>query len=233
MRKLGVSLVLLAFGAAGIAAGPAAAQIRNGNFDLQVPSNQAANGWISADIDSSGGWRDVGGSRGGVYILNAAGLVITDPMVGQVLTGLTAGHIYEISGEYASWYYNSRPLLVPSFIAKVDSQTTFIGESGELREWREFSFVFVATSTTATVTFQGEAFGTDNDFAVDNISMRTLECAPCPADYDLDGSITMADLSAFFRQWQEGDACADVDGDGGVGAADLWSFLDLFQAGGC
>ncbi len=233
MQMSGVSLVLLALGAAGFAAMPAGAEIRNGNFDLQVPSNQAANGWISADIDSSGGWRDAGGNHGGVFILNAGGLVVTDPMLAQVLTGLTEGHIYQVHGQFANWYYNARPLLVPSFIAKVDSQTTFIGDSGELHAWRDFSFVFIATGATATVTFQGEAFGTDNDFAIDNIWIESLDCAPCPADYDLDGSITMADLSAFFRQWQEGESCADVDQNGGVDASDLWSFIDLFQAGGC
>lgn len=230
MHRTGVSLVLLALGAAG----PAMAQtIRNGGFDQQVPSNQAANGWVSADIDSSGGWRSTGGNPGAMFILNAGGLLVTDPMVGQVLTGLTPGQIYLVHGQYASWYYNSRPLLVPSFVAKVDSQTTFVGDSGELHEWRDFSFAFIATSTTATVTFQGEAFGTDNDFALDNIWMETTECAPCPGDYDLDGSITMADLSEFFRQWQSGESCADVDGNGGVDAMDLWGFIDIFQAGGC
>lgn len=230
MRRLGVSLVLLSLGAAG----PVWAQsIRNGGFDLPVPSNQAANGWVSADINGSGGWRSTGGNPGGMFILNAEGLVITDPMVGQMLTGLISGQIYQVHGQYASWYYNARPLAAPSFIAKVDSQTTFIGESGELGRWRDFSFAFIATGMTATVTFQGEAFGTDNDFAIDNIWIEAIECAPCPADYDLDGSITMSDLSEFFRQWQSGETCADVDQSGGVDAADLWAFLDAFQVGGC
>lgn len=230
MRSIGRSLVLLALAATG----PASAQsIINGDFEQSVPSNGSAHGWVSADIDQSGGWRSTGGNPGAMFILNSGGLLVTDPMVGQVLTGLTAGQIYLVHGQYANWYYNTRPANASSFIAKVDSQTVFVGEAQGIREWRDFSFAFIANGPTATITLQGEAYGTDNDFAIDNITMELTACSPCPADYDLDGSVTMADLSAFFQQWQEGDTCADVDQNGGIDAADLWNFIDVFQAGGC
>lgn len=230
MRKVEGVLLFLALGAAG----PVMAQsIQNGGFDLSVPSNGSSHGWISADIDSSGGWRNANGNPGGVFILNSGGLLITDPMLAQVLTGLEPGQAYLIQGQYASWYFNSRPVDSAAFIAKIDSQTTFVGSTGALHEWRDFSFVFIANAPTATVTFQGEAYGTDNDFALDNISIVRTDCAPCPADYDFDGSVTMGDLAAFFTTWQEGEACADVDQDGGVDAFDIWRFLGLFEAGGC
>jgi hypothetical protein len=227
---MSVAFSLLALGVAG----PVSAQtILNGNFDRPVPSNGAANGWISADINSAGGWHPSGGNPGGMFILNAEGLAITDPVLAQVLTGLVEGQIYLIRGQYTNWYFNARPANAPGFIAKVDSRTQFVGNSGALNQWRDFTFAFIASSTTATVTFQAEAFGSDNDFAIDNITIEATDCAPCPADYDLDGSVTMSDLSAFFSQWQAGENCADVNQDGGVDGNDFWSFIDSFQAGGC
>ncbi len=46
---------------------------------------------------------------------------------------------------------------------------------------------------------------------------------PCPADLDLDGTVSAADLSALLGSWGTPDA--DIDGDGTTNAADLSALL--------
>jgi hypothetical protein len=58
-------------------------------------------------------------------------------------------------------------------------------------------------------------------------------CPVCPADFDQDGGVTGADVSAFFGQYEEGASCADTDLDGGVSPADIATFFVAFEAGGC
>lgn len=58
-------------------------------------------------------------------------------------------------------------------------------------------------------------------------------CPVCPADFDQDGGVTGADISAFFEQFEQGAACADTDLDGGVSPSDIATFFIAFEAGGC
>ncbi len=58
-------------------------------------------------------------------------------------------------------------------------------------------------------------------------------CPACPADFDQDGGVTGADISAFFEQFEQGAPCADTDQDGGVSPSDIATFFVVFEAGGC
>lgn len=58
-------------------------------------------------------------------------------------------------------------------------------------------------------------------------------CPACPADYDLDGGVTGADIAAFFADFEQGLPCADTDLDGGVTGGDIAAFFAAFEAGGC
>jgi subtilisin-like proprotein convertase family protein len=58
-------------------------------------------------------------------------------------------------------------------------------------------------------------------------------CPACPADFDQDGGVTPADISAFFAEFEAGNTCGDVDLDGGVTPADVGAFFAAFEAGGC
>lgn len=58
-------------------------------------------------------------------------------------------------------------------------------------------------------------------------------CPVCPADFDQDGGVTGADISAFFEQFEQGAPCADTDQDGGVSSSDIATFFIAFEAGGC
>ncbi len=58
-------------------------------------------------------------------------------------------------------------------------------------------------------------------------------CPSCPADYDLDGGVTGADIAAFFADFEQGLPCADTDLDGGITGGDIAAFFAAFEAGGC
>jgi len=58
-------------------------------------------------------------------------------------------------------------------------------------------------------------------------------CPPCAADYNQDGGVDGADISAFFPAWESADGCADVNLDGGVDGADIDTFFAAWEAGGC
>ncbi len=53
----------------------------------------------------------------------------------------------------------------------------------------------------------------------------------CPGDYNGDGGADGSDVSAFFRDWEEGAAAADVNVDGGVDGADINTFFSQWEAG--
>ncbi|HYE02249.1 MAG TPA: GC-type dockerin domain-anchored protein [Phycisphaerales bacterium] len=59
-------------------------------------------------------------------------------------------------------------------------------------------------------------------------------CAPCPADFNLDGVVTTADISAFLGAWFNdlalGTLTADFNGDGVIGTGDVTLFLGAWFA---
>ncbi len=57
--------------------------------------------------------------------------------------------------------------------------------------------------------------------------------APCPADFNQDGGVDGADVSAFFDAWENGQPEADVNQDGGVDGDDVSTFFAAWENGGC
>ncbi len=55
----------------------------------------------------------------------------------------------------------------------------------------------------------------------------------CAADFNQDGGVDGADVSAFFAAWESGGAQADVNQDGGVDGEDVAFFFAAWEAGGC
>jgi hypothetical protein len=56
-------------------------------------------------------------------------------------------------------------------------------------------------------------------------------CTPCPADLDLDGTLTVFDFLAFQNLFDDGDLRADFDGDGELTVFDFLAFQTAFDAG--
>ncbi len=67
----------------------------------------------------------------------------------------------------------------------------------------------------------------------DAAELMTCACLECPADFNLDGGIDGADVSAFFGRWEAGQCDADVNADGGVDGNDVSVFFAAWEAGGC
>ncbi|GAA4352150.1 hypothetical protein GCM10023185_11540 [Hymenobacter saemangeumensis] len=161
-------------GAVTLSLGDLTERFTNGGFDT------SATGWTGANIDGNGGYRTTGGNPGGMFILNDAGQVATDPSISQTVTGLTPGTAYIIRGDYRTFYTNS--VGVTAFAIDVNgTQALALPSPGQT--WTAFSLGFTATATSQTIRFRGEINGTDIDIAVDNLSLRqaassvTFTCA--------------------------------------------------------
>lgn len=63
------------------------------------------------------------------------------------------------------------------------------------------------------------------------LSVTPGEPTNCVADYNRDGGVDGADVEAFFRDWEAGEAAADVNADGGVDGGDVNTFFVLWEAG--
>ncbi len=158
---------------AGLASAASANFLVNGDFEISVPSNATGGGWTTSHIDGAGGWRSSGGNLGGMFILNDGGAMATDPTVAQTVTGLTAGHRYRISGDYASSIVNQAPPgATNSFEVLVGGVVVFQGATTERHLWTHFEVDFIASDEALDVTIRAEANGTDNDFEIDNIALE-------------------------------------------------------------
>jgi len=171
---------LAVIGLAVVAAAPAGAQpchgtITNGDFAVYLPSNATAGGWTSTHIDEAGGWRSEGGNPGEMFILNASGEQDSDPCLTAVISGLCPGRRYQIAGDFTNWHVTSAR--AAAFECRVDGIVVFSGEGGRLRTWRRFESFFLATASEQVVQLCGECNGTDDDMAVDNITVAPLPFA--------------------------------------------------------
>jgi hypothetical protein len=69
--------------------------------------------------------------------------------------------------------------------------------------------------------------------ATSNTALLTVNAAGCPADFNQDGGVDGADVSAFFEAWEAGEPSADVNLDGGVDGSDVDAFFLVWENGGC
>jgi hypothetical protein len=58
-----------------------------------------------------------------------------------------------------------------------------------------------------------------------------VDCPPCAADFNDDGSVDTRDVLAFLNAWASGDASADFNSDGTVNSLDVLAFLGAWAAG--
>ena len=164
-------LLLLVIIAVAMQGQAAANLITNGSFDVSVPSNGTGGGWTSSNIDGSGGWRISGGLPDEMFILNDAGAVSTDPTIQQLVTGLTPGATYRLTGNYANFWLSYGSLGANTFAVDVDGITLdkldYPGPAG----WGLFLFDIVAPDSDLSIAFRAEIDGDDTDYMIDNISL--------------------------------------------------------------
>jgi hypothetical protein len=171
MRKVILGWVCLL----GLSAAASANFVVNGDFELSVQRNGFGNGWTSSHVDGAGGWSSGGGNPDGMFILNDAGQSDSNPTLSQLITGLTIGQQYSVSGDVAAG--NGAAVGNKDFGVGVDGNLWEYSIPTSKTNWLHFVESFVATSGTVTIELTGERHA-DSDPRVDNIA---LDVVPEPA----------------------------------------------------
>jgi hypothetical protein len=182
-RAIG-GLVLVLVASLGLLDPAEGSLIVNGDFSVSVPSNGTGGGWTSANIDFNGGWRAGSGNPGGAFILNSGGQLATDPTISQLVTGLTPGATYRLTGQYAnvysgnSFFGNEGP---NSFAIDIDGvNLDKLDYPGMVFAFGNFSFDIVAPDTDLLIAFRAEIDGDDTDYEIDNIALVLAPSAAVP-----------------------------------------------------
>ncbi len=179
----GKPLLLIGLSAAtavSFAAPTHAQMIVNGDFNTFVPSNGTGGGWTSIHIDGAGGHRTSGGNPDNFFILNDNGNAATDSTISQVVSGLSVGSTYNLSGDYRTVYVGQNTGATQSFGAAVDGAFVFESPGVPNTAFNHFSVDFVAAAASVTISLAAERNGTDNDFGVDNIALTFVSPALTP-----------------------------------------------------
>ncbi|MCB9845088.1 MAG: choice-of-anchor B family protein [Phycisphaeraceae bacterium] len=215
--------------------------LSSGEWQRGVPAN-GNRGDPPADYDGSGK----------CYLTdNFAG----DSDVDGGTTTLTSPSIDATGGRailsYARWFNNSyggNPQQ-DVFLVEVSnndgaSWTTLetVGPTGSevIGGWFHVSYVinevFPAPSNTFRVRFTASDlsdFPSVVEAAIDDVSVRIVECEPtqCPGDLTGDGATDSEDFFLYLDLFAAGDSRADIDGDGDRDGDDFFQYLDLFAQG--
>lgn len=155
--------------------------VQNGDFSFTVARNSptASNGWSSANLDGSGGWKATGGNPGTHFTLNSVGAA-TDPTVCQHITGLEATKAYRLSGEYRSFAPTfGNPEKPDAFLATLESEgvpplaLALPRPAPVATAWTPFALEFTAGAAEYDLCFVAER-GDDSSFDIDNITLGKL-----------------------------------------------------------
>ncbi len=140
--------------------------LSDGDFSQSVPSNGAANGWTSTNIDGNGGWRP------DYFILNSNGSASSDPTISQSLT-VNPGVQYQI-GLYVTNVYPQYGGSSPNaFEVAVNGQVVATRTKAQANGWLYVTTYWTAGAgtTSATLSLIGE-HGDDSSFAVTDVSLQ-------------------------------------------------------------
>ncbi|NTU52641.1 MAG: hypothetical protein HGA97_02860 [Chlorobiaceae bacterium] len=176
--------------------------IINGDFETLVQSNTTSAGWTSSHIDGAGGWRSASGNPNGMFIINDNG-VSTDPTIEQLVTSLTPGATYRLTGNYKNIYgIGSRSF--DTFAIDIDGVTLDKIDFPGTSVWGNFSFDIVTPDNDLLIAFRAEIDGDDTDYAIDNISLvQTDPGSPIPEPSALMMLLSGIAVSIPLKNWKK------------------------------
>jgi hypothetical protein len=160
--------------------------VTNGTFDTDV------SGWTA-----SFGLADISWVSGVIRVqANSTG--VSARVADQVITGLTAGKVYQFSGDVVAQNggigTNAR-----IEIRSGDNNTSvaLVQFSSNQTGTINSSFVATGTSQVVRLRWDGNALTTDYSFDFDNISVREIN--PLAVSIQMDGRVTYADEGQFYN----------------------------------
>jgi hypothetical protein len=144
--------------------------VYNGGFEISSNGNNA-DGWVLNK------WAGVsaGGNPGRFTLLYNDSS--SDPglaTVSQTVNNLVPGDSYIISGNYELWKNPGR-ISIPTFGVAIDG--TFLFETtapANALDWQNFSFTFVAVSSTALLSLSSHLNDAEVSYGIDNIAMNPV-----------------------------------------------------------
>jgi hypothetical protein len=154
--------------------------IVNGDFNTVVPRNSTGGGWSSFNIDLAGGHRTTGGLPDAMFIINNGGAFGTDPRIQQLVSGLTAGATYTLTGNYANVYNCCGSRGANTFAVDIDGVNLDMLDYPGVNVWGSFSYNIIAPDTDLLIAFRSEINGDDTEYKIDNISLVESQAAPIP-----------------------------------------------------
>jgi len=190
---------IVALACAGAALSAQADLITNGSFAV----TPTGNGWqltnSCAGLDSYMWTNAHSDAAHGNYVrLNECGNATSNPTASQTVTGLTVGASYQVQWDMMLYENASGFGTGKSFGLFLGNDTTgqalLMTELGTLYAWQTFTASFVASSSTATLTFAGEldartpggpGRATDVAYGIDNVSLNVRNTVPEPASLAL------------------------------------------------
>ena len=163
--------------------------LSDGDFSQSVPSNGAANGWTSTNIDGNGGWFP------DYFILNSNGSASTDPTISQSLTNVNPGVTYQITGYVTNVYPQYGGSSPNAFEIAVNGQVVLAKSKAQANGWTWFTTTWTdVNTTTATLSLIGE-HGDDSSFAITDVAFQAQN------------------TPAYVTDWANGtDLCIDGSG---------------------
>ncbi|HYE03801.1 MAG TPA: choice-of-anchor B family protein [Phycisphaerales bacterium] len=190
------------------------------------------------------------GTGSGAFDVDGGGTTLTSPVLN--LAGTNEARV-----GYWRWYSNSaggapNQDTFVVWVSNNDGSTWTLAETvGPFQDagggwvYHELRVAdFVTPTSTVRLRFRAADFGAGSlvEAALDDFVVLDLRCdVPCPADFDDDGLVTTADITAFLSAWfadlATGTLNANFNGDAVVNSADISAFLGAWfaalQVGGC
>jgi hypothetical protein len=149
----------------------------NGGFDVDASNWTLSNGafYAGSGKGDPGGWV-------GLDLQNPSS-TSPDPTASQLINGLIPNQIYIVSGNFQRIIdWSNGAITGSSFGVAINDNFLFEAVDPENFNWQDFSFLYIATASSAVLSLSSQINGTEVSYGIDNIAM---EAVPEPSSISL------------------------------------------------